>query len=70
MEQQFSSSRNIRENNIFLRSPLVKIRKFDNHFSILTCLQTGIFIKAQESFMDTFSWINFLFLNPSPSFNR
>ena len=70
MEQQFSSCRNIRENNIFLRSPLVKIRKFDNHHSILTCVQTAIIIIAQESFMDTFLELTSFYSNPSPSFKR
>ena len=47
-----------------------KLRKLDNHHSILTCAQTGIFIMGQESFMDTFSELTSFSSNPSPSFKR
>ena len=47
-----------------------KLRKLDNHHSILTCAQTGIFIMAQESFMDTFSELTSFSSSPSPSSKR
>ena len=68
MEQQISSS-NMRE-NIFCVPVWWNLRKLGNHQSILTCAQTGIFIMAQESFMDIFSELTSFSSNPSPSFKR
>ena len=47
-----------------------KLRRLNNHHSILTWLQTGIFIMAQENCMDTFSELTPFYSNPSPSFKR
>ena len=56
------------EKRFFCVSLWWKLRKLDNHHSILNCAQTGIFIMAQESFMDTFSELTSFSSNPSPSF--
>ena len=56
IEQYSFSSRDMRENDIFVRSIFRKKKKqkFENHHSILTCLLFGTSITAQESFWDNF----------------